>query len=65
MAQHGDPQESLAEFIGYGVTALARVDALIEALVAKGVLAEKDAEHVRSRGQELDRQYTSEAESGG
>ena len=65
MSQQGDPQDSLAEFISYGVTGLARVDALIETLVAKGLLDERDAEHVRERGQELDRQYTSEAESGG
>lgn len=64
MAQHGDPQESLAEFITAGVTGLARVDALIEVLVEKGVLDERDAERVRSRGQELDRQYTDEIGAG-
>ncbi len=57
----GDPKEELAALISYGVTGTARVDALLEMLVAKGLLDERDAERVKERGQELDRQYTDEA----
>jgi hypothetical protein len=57
MTDQRTPNQKLAQAIGFGLEARAKLDALVDVLKAKGVIGEKDVREIEARSIEIARAY--------